>query len=103
MLRACLAGLVSALFACVLFSGCSDTPAMSMPDGSMPDDTGTSMEAGDAFMPSVPFNPGPYGTKPKDTAGPFTLPTTDGDWDFQKSWTGDDSYVFLVFAPGYVV
>lgn len=94
---ACALGFVCALF----FAGCSETPAMmTMPDASM-DDTG-SMDAGDAWMPSVPFNPGPYGTKPKDIAGPFTVPTTDGDWDFQKSWTGDDSYVFLVFAPGYV-
>lgn len=45
--------------------------------------------------PAVPFNTGPYGTKPKDIAGPFTFET----WDFQKEWTGLDSYVFLIFAP----
>lgn len=78
---------------------------MPMPDASMPD---TYMPACDdacveAMPPLVPFKPAPYGTKPKDTAGPFTFPSTEGDWDFEKSWTGADSYVFLVHAPGYVV
>ena len=50
--------------------------------------------------PVEPFHEGPYGTKPKDTAGPFVLPTTKGDWDFKREWTGEDSYVFLMYAPG---
>ena len=53
--------------------------------------------------PATAFNPGPYGTNPKDIAGPFTIPTTTGDWDFQREWTGLDSYVFLVYAPGVAV
>src|SRR6516162_2940700 len=92
-----------AFFCCL--ASCSDNPTMPMPDGSMPD-SGTMMTCDDACdektPPLVPFNPGPYGTKPKDIAGPFVVPTTDGDWDFKASWTGMDSYVFLVFAPGYV-
>ncbi len=50
--------------------------------------------------PVEPFRDGPYGTKPKDTAGPFVIPTTKGDWDFKREWTGEDSYVFLMYAPG---
>src|SRR5262249_22626533 len=53
--------------------------------------------------PLIAFNPGPYGTNPKDYAGPFVFPATDGDWDFQKEWTGTDSYVFLIFSPGTLV
>ncbi len=54
--------------------------------------------------PATPFDEGPYGTKPKDTAGPFTLATADGaTWDFKREWTGQDSYVFLFFAPSEVV
>lgn len=47
-----------------------------------------------------PFAPGPYGTKVKNRAGPFTLTTPDGDWDFATEWTGRDSTVFLAYAPG---
>lgn len=53
--------------------------------------------------PATAFNEGPYGTLPKDVAGPFVLPTTDGEWDFRREWTGTDSYVLLVYAPGVVV
>jgi hypothetical protein len=49
--------------------------------------------------PSTPFASGPYGTMPRDLAGPFTLPTTEGEWSFQDEWTGEDHYVFLVYAP----
>jgi hypothetical protein len=52
---------------------------------------------------ATPFNPGPYGTLPKDTAGPFVIPTTEGDWDFEREWTGLDDYVFLVYGPGEAV
>ncbi len=45
------------------------------------------------------FSDGPYGTGNRDIAGPFTLPTTDGDWSFNaKTWTGKDSYLFLAYA-----
>ncbi len=56
----------------------------------------------DCFRPPPlePFREGPYGTKPKDTAAPFVLPTTRGEWDFKREWTGEDSYVFLMYAPG---
>lgn len=61
--------------------------------------------AGHCFDPPplVPFNPGPYGTSVKDIAGPFVIPTTSGDWDFQKEWTGTDSYVFNFFSPNSLV
>lgn len=49
--------------------------------------------------PSVPFNPGPYGTTPRSIAGPFTLQTTDGPWSFDQEWTGNDHYVFVVYYP----
>ncbi|MEW5737526.1 MAG: peptide-N-glycosidase F-related protein [Myxococcota bacterium] len=47
-----------------------------------------------------PFAPGPYGTKVRDLAGPFTLTLPEGDWDFASEWTGQDSYLFLAYAPG---
>lgn len=53
--------------------------------------------------PSADFSPGPYGIAPRDVAGPFTIATTNGEWDFRKNWTGRDSYVFLVHSPGAVV
>jgi hypothetical protein len=40
---------------------------------------------------------------PRDVAGPFTLPTTDGDWSFQEEWTGENHYVFVVYAPRALV
>ena len=43
-----------------------------------------------------PFAAGPYGTNTYQMAGPFTLATTDGVWDFRKAWTGCDSYMFLL-------
>lgn len=47
-----------------------------------------------------PFSAGPYGTKVRELAGPFTLPTPEGDWDFEAEWTGQDSYLFLAYGPG---
>jgi hypothetical protein len=50
----------------------------------------------------IPFDPGPYSLVPFETAGPFVLPTTKGDWDFEKEWSyGQDSYIFLSHAKGY--
>lgn len=67
-------------------------------------------DAGDACAgqacaepPAADFSPGPYGTSPRDVAGPFTIQTTTGEWDFRKNWTGRDSYVFLIHSPGAVV
>jgi hypothetical protein len=87
------------------------------PDGSVPRDVRGCLEqaTGDGGprcsavqacfrpTPTTAFAPGPYGTNPKDTAGPFVLPTTAGDWDFQSEWTGEDSYVFLFYAPNEVL
>ncbi len=52
--------------------------------------------------PTVPFSMGPYGNLPRNIAGDFTVPTTDGDWNFRSAWTGDDSFLFLTYAPGYL-
>jgi hypothetical protein len=50
----------------------------------------------------IPFDPGPYGIIPWDKAGPFVLPTTQGEWDFEQEWGwGKDSYIFLSHAKGY--
>lgn len=52
--------------------------------------------------PSLPFAEGTYGTTPRSLAGPFILPTTEGDWSLRDEWTGEDHYVFLVYAPGVI-
>ncbi len=46
------------------------------------------------------FSDGPYGTKSYDIAGPFVVPTLDGDWDFQKNWNDVDTYVFIPYLKG---
>lgn len=47
-----------------------------------------------------PFKAAPWGTAVRDVAGPFTLDTSDGPWDFETEWTGRDSYLFVAWAPG---
>ena len=47
-----------------------------------------------------PFASGPYGFMPRDLAGPVTLPTLDGDFSFEGTWTGLDSYLFLLHHGG---
>lgn len=48
------------------------------------------------------FDLGPYGIVPWNKAGPFVLPTTKGDWDFEQEWGyGKESYIFLSHAQGY--
>jgi hypothetical protein len=47
-----------------------------------------------------PFRAGPYGVRPMDTAGPFTVETQDGPWSFEDTWTGDESFMFFVWARG---
>lgn len=42
------------------------------------------------------FAPGPYGVRPRDLAGPFTVMTQEGPWSFAEHFTGEDSYVFVV-------
>ena len=64
-----------------------------------PDAATQDVPAGDARpMPAVPFSEGPYGMNVRDRAAPFVMPTQDGDWSFRDQWTGEDSYVFLVYA-----
>jgi hypothetical protein len=66
------------------------------PEAATPD------EQPDLGPDAIPFSQGPYGIDPFEIAGPFVLPTIGGDWDFQKKWSGgEDSYVFVVHAPGY--
>ena len=55
-------------------------------------DAGAAVDAPDASA----FAPGPYGLRPRDLAGPFTVMTMDGPWTFEEHFTGEDSYVFLV-------
>lgn len=63
-------------------------------DGGTPDkDAGAAPEE-----PRIPFSPGPYGVNFRDTAGPFTVETLVGEFDFEASWTGRDSYIFLNFT-----
>jgi len=45
-----------------------------------------------------PFLPGPYGTKPRDVAGPFVAPTTDGDWSLKTQFNGEEHYVFVAYS-----
>lgn len=54
----------------------------------------------DGSCNSAAFRAGPYGTNPRDLAGPFTVPTTAGDWSFEREFSGRDHYVFLVYTPG---
>lgn len=52
--------------------------------------------AAEADAPSK-FLPGPYGTTPRAVAGPFVVPTTNGDFSFAERFTGEDSYLFVVY------
>lgn len=45
--------------------------------------------------PVDPWHPGPYGTAVYEVVGDFTVPTSNGDWNFREHWTGDDTYTFL--------
>lgn len=59
------------------------------------EDAGATADARDASA----FAPGPYGLRPRDLAGPFTVMTRSGPWTFEQHFTGEDSYVFLVVNP----
>jgi hypothetical protein len=74
-------------------------------DVAAPDDANDVVDAPVDVRPALanPFSRGPYGTAVRDVAGPFTVPTQDGDWSFEDSWTGEDSYVFLTYAPRALV
>ncbi|MBI5512954.1 MAG: hypothetical protein HY909_04255 [Deltaproteobacteria bacterium] len=95
----------------VLLLGCSQPPAAPAADAGLqdledraaapdaPQDAAPDASAdapADGRAPSRPFSQGPYGVRPRDLAGPFTVTTPEGPWSFQDSWTGEDSYVFLV-------
>lgn len=43
-----------------------------------------------------PFEVGEYGWGPRDLAGPFSLPTLSGTFDFESSWTGQDNHLFVM-------
>ncbi len=43
------------------------------------------------------WSSGPYGSKLFETAGDFTLQTTEGPWRFSEKFTGDDHYVFFFY------
>jgi len=60
------------------------------------------LQDGEVTPPDNGFSAGPYGFAPFDTAGPFKVPTLDGQVDFQWIWSGgDDSYVFMFYHPDY--
>lgn len=78
------------------------SPVDASPEGAA--DAFDASEAGCAedVCASDAFAPGPYGTHPRELAGPFTVPTTDGDWTFERAFDGRDHYVFLVYTPGTI-
>jgi hypothetical protein len=92
--------------ACVIaLVGCPkpvEPPADATSDVVVSDSTMDAAEAAcvDGSCNSAAFRPGPYGTSPRDLAGPFTVPTTQGPWSFEQQFTGQDHYVFLVYTPG---
>lgn len=51
-------------------------------------------------LPPLPFAEGPYGIDYRETAGPFTVPTLDGPFSFEETWTGRDGYVFTFSQTG---
>lgn len=88
-------------------AGCEDASApVGTLDATVKDvvsDAPTATEASvDARAPAADvadasaFAPGPYGLRPRDLAGPFTVMTQDGPWVFEEHFTHEDSYVFIV-------
>ena len=45
------------------------------------------------------FLGGPYGINYGDTAGDFTIPTEDGDWNFATKRSEDESYILVFYRP----
>lgn len=89
----------------VAAAGCDDTPPAAAPLDATVVDAGTDVPVVDVQAPKdvaadVPdasaFAPGPYGVRPRDLAGPFTVTTQDGAWSLEEHFTGEDSYVFIV-------
>ncbi|MSP63178.1 MAG: hypothetical protein EXR72_23135 [Myxococcales bacterium] len=91
----------------LLLAGCGADP-VSDEDLAGPTDGGA---AGD-LMPfpacqgpiprGEPFAAGPYGKTPFTRADDLTLPTVDGDFSLQETWTGCDSYVFLLYSKASI-
>lgn len=103
------------LSALLILAGCTQSPAAPPVDASTSNDLGaidapsvSDVIAEDAAPQDVrpardvaaPFRSGPYGVRPRDTAGPFTVETHAGPWSFDEAWTGDDSFVFFVWNRG---
>lgn len=102
------------LAAALIASGCEESrpptndvpiasdivPADAPSDASAPTDA-VAVDVGPAL--TNPFATGPYGTAVRDLADDFTVPTQDGDWSFRARWTGEDSHVFLLYAPRAIV
>src|SRR5688572_20434980 len=61
------------------------------------EDTGIETAVVEDTKPPSVFAKGPYGTSPRDVAGPFVAPTTNGDWSFEEKFTGEDHYVFVAY------
>jgi len=90
-------------------TGCEDaaTPAAPMDatvmdvaaDVPAAEDVGADAAAAVDAPDASAFAPGPYGLRPRDLAGPFTVMTQAGPWTFEQHFTGEDSYVFLVVNP----
>jgi hypothetical protein len=99
-------GLLVLLF--VFFGGCElfsaqetdgGTSQVDAGGGAIADGGAAGADAGlEPEEPRVPFSQGPYGFNYRDTAGPFTVETLAGEFDFESSWTGRDSYIFLNFT-----
>lgn len=91
------------LLASALLVGCpSPTPPSDVSDIAASDATDDIATDGcaDGGCRNSAFRDGPYGTSPRDLAGPFTVPTTAGPWTFEQEFSGQDHYVFLVYTPG---
>jgi hypothetical protein len=88
-------------FACVDAVCLPDTDGDGVPDGAdacPATPAGATVDArGCAFAEApVAWSDGPYGTAIRDLAGDFTVNTLDGPWNFRQSWTGQESYLFLL-------
>jgi hypothetical protein len=83
--------------------GLPDALPDAAPDA-MPDAQPDAEPAPDAgpIEPPSPWSPGPYGTHWRDLAGPWTLNTTEGPFDYQARFTEtQESVVFAFYADGY--
>jgi Peptide-N-glycosidase F, C terminal len=89
-------GSAALVLGALLAFACSDS---SKQPASIVDAGPTHDDSPDAAPPAT-FLEGPYGWMPRDVAGPFTVETSDGPLSFRDAWTGDDHWMFMVYAPG---